>query len=247
MSVGSDSPTGSHCTIRKFIFLKRKEGISNGEFCDYWLGEHAAALTTTPGFWKDTERYIQNRVLPAVSNFTPEPIWDGVMQIEFNRSDMSPAEIRDDPRNKSFDPNSSDFISSNQMVQFFAAEKVVLDGPTRGVKILSLPRRRAGLSPAEFSRHYREVHGELVLKNESFTRYANRYVQHHVLADTCKATGGFVPYDGISEFWFDSLDHALLAWSAPSYMAELRADEINFVSDPPSHRLLVEEVVLAKR
>ncbi|MEI5681997.1 EthD family reductase [Mesorhizobium sp. CGMCC 1.15528] len=230
--------------IRKFVFLKRKPGLTHQAFRDHWHGPHASVISTRPEFWKDTARYVQNRVLPAVADVTPEPQWDGLVQIELKDGAPSSAEIRDDPRNKEVSTDEGDFVDTDQRVQFFAEEKVVVDGPTRGVKILSLPRRRAGLSPAEFSRHYREVHGELVRRNEAFTKYANRYVQHHLLADTVKATGGFVPYDGISEFWFDSLDHAKAAWAAPSYMAELRSDEKNFVGSPPSHRLIVEEIIV---
>jgi len=230
--------------IRKFVFLKRKSGLTGETFRNHWHGPHAALLSSSPEFWKDTTRYVQNRILPAVADVTPEPQWDGLVQIELKNDAPLSTEIRDDPRNKEVSSDEGDFVDMDQLVQFFAEEKVVVDGPARGVKILSLPRRRAGLSPAEFSRHYREVHGELVRRNEAFTKYANRYVQHHLLADTVKATGGFVPYDGISEFWFDSLDHAKAAWAAPSYMAELRSDEKNFVGSPPSHRLIVEEIVV---
>jgi uncharacterized protein (TIGR02118 family) len=229
--------------IRKFIFLKRKAGLSTDAFREQWRGAHVSALTMRPEFWNDVIGYVQNHVLPAVPDMSPEPLWDGVVQVEFEDSyKPTSAELRDDPRNKEVGPDQQGLIDPDQLVQFFAEEKVVVDGPARGVKILSLPRRRAGLSPAEFSRHYREVHGELVRRNEAFTRYANRYVQHHAIADTVRATGGFIPYDGISEFWFDSLEDAKAAWGAPSYMAELRADEKNFVGNPPSHRLIVEEV-----
>jgi uncharacterized protein (TIGR02118 family) len=230
--------------IRKFVFLKRKAGLSNDAFSEYWKGPHTAVLAADADFWTGVGRYLQNRVLPAVAEFTPEPLWDGLVQIELEEAVPDSAQFRDDPRNKRVSPDEDRFVDPDQLVQFFAEEKVVLDGPARGVKILSLPRRRAGLSPAEFSRHYRETHGELVRRNEAFTRYANRYVQHHAFADTVKATGGFVPYDGVSEFWFDSLDHARKAWAAPSYMAELRADEKNFVGSPPSHRLIVEELAI---
>lgn len=228
--------------IRKFVFLKRKPGLSVGEFAETWRGAHADELCRDERFRSAARRYVQNHVQPAVADFTPEPLWDGLVEIELDPAHAGREAVRDDPLNKTVGPHEETFVDAEQMVQFLAEEKTVLDGPARGIKILSLPRRKAGLSPAEFSRHYREVHGALVAKNDAFTKYCNRYVQHHALPETVKATGGFVPYDGISEFWFDSMEHAKAAWSAPSYMAELRADEKNFVGSPPSHRLLVEPV-----
>jgi uncharacterized protein (TIGR02118 family) len=232
--------------IHKFVFLKRKADLSNQAFNDYWAGPHASELAARADVWTGVDAYKQNRVLPAIEGITPEPLWDGLVQVELQGRPSS-AELRDDPRNRQVGRDDERFIDLDQVVQFFAEAKVVLDGPERGVKIISLPRRRPGLSPAEFSHHYRETHGELVRHNEAFVKYANRYVQHHAFADTVKATGGFSPYDGISEFWFDSLHHARAAWGDPSYMAELRADEKNFVGSPPSHRLIVEEVAIGRR
>jgi uncharacterized protein (TIGR02118 family) len=233
-------------TFRQFTFLKRKPGLTVEDFASAWGNGHASRLLATETFWSSAVGYRQNRVLPAIAEFTPEPLWDGVVQIELAEKTSAPDLIRYDPFARNAGLEEENFIAPEQMVQFVAEAKVVLDGPARGIKILSLPRRKAGLSPAEFSRHYREVHGALVARNEAFKKYANRYVQHHARPETVKATAGFVPYDGISEFWFDSLDHARAAWAAPSYMAELRADEKNFVGSPPSHRLLVEEVLFPR-
>ena len=226
--------------IRKFIFLKRKPGLSADDFAERWKGRHAQALAGDDAFRAMARRYVQNRAQPAVGDLIPEPLWDGLVEIDVYPEFAAPKSIRDNPLNKTVGPHQDDFADPSRMVQFFARENVVFDGPARGVKILSLPRRRAGSSPAEFSKHYKEVHGTLVSRNAAFAEFCNRYVQHHVLPETVKTSADVVPYDGISEFWFDSLEHARKAWSAPSYMAELRADEKNFVGSPPSHRLLVD-------
>jgi uncharacterized protein (TIGR02118 family) len=103
------------------------------------------------------------------------------------------------------------------------------------------------MSPASFSRHYGEVHAPLVAQNEGFKAYCNRYVQHHVLAETVQTHTGFVPYDGISEFRFDCLDDAMRAWQRPAYMSDLRKDELNFVWNPPSHRVLVDPIEIRSK
>jgi uncharacterized protein (TIGR02118 family) len=210
--------------IRRFTFVKYREGQTHEAFLAHWKWSAQ----------EDGVHHSYNEAQPSIGDLIPEPLWHGLLETGLDAADR----LETSPL-KTFAGEADGVVDPEQLVEFLAEPKVVLDGPARGVKILSLPRRRAGLSPADFSRHYRGVHGELVARNDAFMKFANRYVQHHVLAHTVRATGGLLPYDGISEFWFDSLDHARSAWDAPSYMAELRADEKNFVGSPPSHRLLV--------
>lgn len=223
--------------IRKFTYLRRRPGMSREDFLRACAGRHAAGAVSDPAFARIAESHHRSEVQPQVEGFTPEPIWDAVEETLIRPEHATPDTLRDDPLHR-LDALPA-HVDPDQVVQFFARPRVVLDGPARGIRILSLPRRRPGLSPDEFSRHYGEVHGTLVAGNPAFTTHCNRYVQHHVLPGTVKATGGFVPYDGTSEFWFDSIDKARAAWDDPSYLRDLRADEKNFVGSPPSHRLLV--------
>lgn len=125
-------------------------------------------------------------------------------------------------------------------LEFEADANVVIGGPERGIRLFSLPRRRQGLSPQEYKRHWGGRHAQLVLDNAGFRKHANRYVQHHVDCETIRAIGDRVPYDGVAEFWFDSIEGAMTAWSGDGYMAELRADELKIACNPPSHRMLIE-------
>lgn len=229
--------------IRRFTYLRRAPGQDLAAFRAYWAGRPISGAAGEAGFLAVAAAMTQNWAAPEVPGLIPEPRWDLVEEVVIRPEAAGEIALRDNPLHRL--DAAADHADGAMMVQYCAAPKVVLDGPARGLRIFSLPRRKGGLSHDQFRRHYREVHGALVAKNAAFTRYANRYVQHHVLPGTIKATGGFVPYDGLSEFWFDSLDAAQSAWSDPSYMAELRADERNFVGNPPSDRLLVEPVEVA--
>ena len=221
--------------IRKFVFLRRHPEIDEAAFHEACAGSHIGGDLNGQGFRAYTRHFTRNVVEPQVPGLMPEPIWDAVEESLLDPKRCDRISLRDDHELGALPAH----INPDQVVQFVAQERIVLDGPARGIRIFSLPRRRPGMSPDSFSRHYRETHGRLVAANEAFVTNCNRYVQHHVLPETVRATGGFIPYDGISEFWFDSLDKARAAWDAPSYMAELRADEKNFVGSPPSHRVLV--------
>lgn len=226
--------------IRRFTYLRRAPGQDPAAFRAYWEGRPISGTLGEAGFSAVAGSMIQNWALPEVPGLIPAPKWDLVEEIVIRDDAAGDDALRDNPLHRL--DGLGGHADEAAMVQYCAAPKVVLDGPARGVRIFSMPRRRGGLSHDQFRKHYWEVHGTLVAKNAAFVKYANRYVQHHVLPGTIKTSFGFVPYDGLSEFWFDSLDAAQSAWSDPSYMAELRSDEKNFVGNPPSDRLMVEPV-----
>ncbi|MHB8681932.1 MAG: EthD domain-containing protein [Acidimicrobiales bacterium] len=70
------------------------------------------------------------------------------------------------------------------------------------VVLTCLVRRKPGLSPEEFHRHWRERHGPLVAGTESGS-YVVRYEQHHRSLDDYgpEDDGG---YDGVTVQWFAS-------------------------------------------
>jgi hypothetical protein len=120
-------------TVRRFTFLKRREGLSREEFHDAWRAAHRA----------NGQAHVHNEVQPPVGELVPEPLWDGLL------------EAGPDAR-EAFEGNAFAALSGEaggiadpgQVVEFLAEARIVLDGPARGVKILSLPRRKGGLSPA---------------------------------------------------------------------------------------------------
>jgi uncharacterized protein (TIGR02118 family) len=72
------------------------------------------------------------------------------------------------------------------------------------VKLTCLVRRRAGMSPEEFHRHWREHHGPLVASTASGS-HVIRYVQHHRSLDDYSGNDD-AGYDGVTEQWFASMD-----------------------------------------
>ncbi len=71
------------------------------------------------------------------------------------------------------------------------------------VRLTCLLRRKPGLSPEEFHRHWAEVHGPLIAASRS-GRHVLRYEQHpRPLADyPAEDDGG---YDGVTVQWFESM------------------------------------------
>ncbi len=88
------------------------------------------------------------------------------------------------------------------------------------VKLICMVRRKPGMSPGDFHRHWREVHGPLVASTKS-GRHALRYQQNHrPLSDY--GTPGTTDYDGVTEQWFSSIE---------DFYASLQEDDYRLIAD----------------
>lgn len=98
------------------------------------------------------------------------------------------------------------------------------------VKAIYLICRRPGMSPAEFHRYWREVHGAIAARIPGM----RRYVQCHAVDDAPE-------YDGAAEAWFDDMDAVRAAVASPEYAAA-RADEARFIDLDRTTLIFTEEV-----
>ena len=100
------------------------------------------------------------------------------------------------------------------------------------VKAIYLIRRKPGMSPADFHRYWREVHGAIAARIPGM----RRYVQCHALDDTSD-------YDGAAEAWFDDMDAVRAAVASPEY-ADARADEARFIDLDRTTLIFTQEVLV---
>lgn len=90
-------------------------------------------------------------------------------------------------------------------------------------------KRKPGLTHAEFSEHWRDVHGPLIRRIPNIDRYLLRYVQHHLTPDPTQPIPPGMDYDGFSEAWFPSLEARAELFALPFFQAEVIADERRFL------------------
>ena len=93
-------------------------------------------------------------------------------------------------------------------------------------------KRKPGLSPEDFTRHWQDRHGPLLRSCSDFTRHLRSYTQH-VLADrdssVAKLFGVSGDYDGVAVLDFRSEAAMRQAFAEPAYLADVQPDEANFV------------------
>lgn len=104
---------------------------------------------------------------------------------------------------------------------------------------IALVVKKPGMPDDEFHRYWREVHGPIALRMKNL----RRYVQSHRLPQPLP---GFeqVPYDGIAEVWFDTLDELTGLPQNPDYANGAQADEPNFIDTSRLAFLATREEVI---
>jgi len=92
------------------------------------------------------------------------------------------------------------------------------------IKGIATAARRPDFEEAAFHDYWKNVHGPLALQMDNL----KRYVQSHRLPQPLP---GFeqVPYDGVAEVWFDTLDELLHLPQNPQYQTGAQADEPKFL------------------
>lgn len=116
------------------------------------------------------------------------------------------------------------------------------------IRMIACLRRKPGMSPEAFRRHWLHVHGPLIRGLPELTRHIRRYAQMHPadLAMPADATGA-EPWDGVAQMDFDSLEDLQRCFAEPSYLAHVRPDEESFLDLARCSVLLVDEHVMWER
>ena len=112
-------------------------------------------------------------------------------------------------------------------------------------KVSVILKRKPGMSPAEFRRYWRDVHGPLLLEQPSLLRYVRKYVQCQSIADAVADVPGVSSqFDGIAELWGDSVDDVRRGLAEPAYVELIRPDEEKFLDLPNCVFMVTEEIII---
>ena len=103
------------------------------------------------------------------------------------------------------------------------------------VKFMVFIVRRPDLSPADFARHFREIHGPLVARLPGLVDYRQNIVQHDD-----QNSPGFALCDAVAELWFDSRAALDAVWDTAEGLAAI-ADNPLFLDLERTHYAVVSE------
>jgi uncharacterized protein (TIGR02118 family) len=100
------------------------------------------------------------------------------------------------------------------------------------IKLAVLLKRKNGMTFEEFDRYWRDQYGDLIGSISDFTRHVRRYSQSHIIDPSYGGEGLKWPraeFDGIAEFWFESIAEMNRAFSEPKFVEEVGTDYAHFV------------------
>ena len=223
--------------LKEFALLKRHPFLSHQQFRMSWSAADTAlpADRGHPG-----PRHVRNIIDATANPVFAKNAYDGIA--EWWHGDEQPA-----ANNRArFDGLYVDLQTSASVL---ALEIRILDRGGGKVKFMSLLKRKADLSPDEFSRYWATKHAQLVQTVPEVCQYFRRYVQNHCIPGSGERVDGTrceVDIDGIVEIWFDSLSDLENAMTSRRYMEVLRPDEAKFVALPNIRLLALEEAAVAE-
>jgi uncharacterized protein (TIGR02118 family) len=180
--------------------ITRKDGMSVEAFQSYWRAVHAPLIARTPGL----RRYIQLHSAPETYD-EQLPAYDGLAEAWFDSVEAFDAAVASSEWQAAV-ADAPNFIG--KAVRMLATELPIIDAfaspaERRGmVKYAGFLKRKQGLTIEAFQKHWREVHGPLVVAEIEGMR---RYVQAHALPETY-ALASPPAWDGVPQAWFDSLE-----------------------------------------
>jgi uncharacterized protein (TIGR02118 family) len=102
------------------------------------------------------------------------------------------------------------------------------------IKLVYCITRRHGMTPEEFSRYWREVHGPIGRRIPGLRRLVQSHPARHP-ADLSPPS-----FDGMAELWFDDLAALEAARRSPEWRAS-SADEAHFIDGTRTALFLTEE------
>lgn len=186
--------------IHQHIFASPKPGMSEEEFHRYWIDVHAREYASKI---KQIRRYmIDTRV--NCKGVNDPPVWNGCAEIwlENEKEQLNSLQSeeflegarKDEPKWAAF---------WNTLVIDTDAKFMRGDTPsnkTSGVKLITLMKRRSGLSIEAFRSLWSEFYAPLLLRMDSVNRYLQCTVRDGLY------TLGEPRFDALHQVWFESIE-----------------------------------------
>jgi EthD domain-containing protein len=219
----------------RFIFVKRKPGMSESEFFTYWKDVHANRYGQKI---RQARRYLINMRVPPASG-SRESVWDGAAEVWFDNAEAAAEFIQSDEYVHGSRADEPNFLAFWLMSGFDTDDTDLIVGEdqaeSHGVKLIQTVKRKEGLSLDAFRDHLVESYGPRLARLPGIRRCTVGSV-----ADVFYGLGEPL-LDGICSAWFDDQAAAEQALASREYTAHVQQDVHSFLRPEYVHSMLTSQ------
>jgi EthD domain len=225
--------------ITKFSMLKRRPDLNQAQYSEYWRNTHADVLIKKGGHHNYNKRYVQNHFLHDVELPDLSREYDGAAQMTPQSEKMVTQGFQKDPLYMLYvRPDEDMFLDVPKCVVLYCDSYPVL-GASAGsaYKLLRLLSRRENQTRESFLSHWRNEHSRLVQGTPEFWRHVRGYTQHVIIPEATlgmksgEENTSATRFDGVDEYYFDSLAELKTAFTEPLYRSVVANSEKTFTGD----------------
>lgn len=242
--------------IKFIIAARRKREDTQERYFYEWGIIHVALMVTTPSVVGRTfKRYVQHYSISGIGDdMLVHPLspmgWDNMADHWLDSIDS----MLDSTHAEDYIQRMQPHVFGDKEFVLMLAEGTVVHQDegfeAGGVKLIHFLKRKPGMSIDAFNRHWKERHAPAVLAATG-GGLVRKYVlntQHDFdrgfFAGSIFAHGSVNAYDGVEEFWFDSLDDLAQMRRDPRIHEAIRASEADFVDAGGTFSMVTTERVI---
>lgn len=242
--------------VKLVAAVRRRSDLTLAQFYDYWLNTHAPVINEHLETLGATT-YVQSHLVSSTLNASlaashgTGTAYDGIAEVWFPSTTALVAAMATPHgiiANQKIADDEENFLDSSECSLFLTNEYVQLSGAANPLKLVSVLRRKDGMSRSQFKTYGINTHAPIA-KTALTTLGATRYVQSHttdaVLNTTIALTHGTgAAYDGITASWFpseSSLISALATTAGTQADQAVAANEKNFIKPSESSYFVTKE------
>ena len=225
--------------ITKFSMLKRRPDLNQAQYSEHWRNTHADVLIKKGGHHNYNKRYVQNHFLHDVELPNLSREYDGAAQMTPQSEKMVTQGFQKDPLYMLYvRPDEDLFLDVPKCAVLYCESHSILDASAGSdYKLLRLLSRRENQTRDSFLSHWRGEHSRFVQGTSEFWRHVRGYTQHVIIPEATRGMAhgeentGASRFDGVDEYYFDSLAELRTAFSEPIYRDAIGNNEKTFAGD----------------
>jgi hypothetical protein len=242
--------------IKFIIAARRKREDTQERYFYEWGIIHVALMVTTPSVMQTFRRYVQHYSIPGIEDdrllhpLSPMA-WDNMADHWLDGLEQMVTAVRAGDNVARMQPHV--FGDKEFVLQLMEGEVLheAAGFQSGGVKLIHFLKRDPRLTRAEFNARWRGSHAPALLAATVGPARLRRYVQNRALEFERSFFRGSIfehgevnGYDGVEEFWFDTVDDLSKLRHDPAILGAVRDSEAGLVDAGCSFSMVTTERVI---